>query len=389
MFKISTMNKISSKGLGLLPKDKYQVGDNLENADGIILRSQKLLDYAFPQSVKAVARAGAGVNNIPVDVCSEKGIVVFNTPGANANGVKELVITGLLLSSRKVVQGINWAKGLVGSGEDVAKAVEKGKSDYEGPEIKGKKLGVVGLGAIGVMVANAALALEMEVIGYDPYLSVNAAWGLSRSVKKAADLNQLYAECDYISVHVPLNDQTREMINKEKIASMKNGVRILNFSRAELVCDKDMIAALNGGKVACYVTDFPEEEILKCENVIGIPHLGASTPESEENCAIMATEQIMKFLETGNIVNSVNFPDCDLNRSQGTARLTLLHKNIPNMVGQISTILANAKLNIDDMLNKSKGELAYTIIDVHAGTFSDDIVAQLNGIEGMIKIRVL
>jgi D-3-phosphoglycerate dehydrogenase len=239
------------------------------------------------------------------------------------------------------------------------------------------------------MVANAALALEMEVIGYDPYLSVNAAWGLSRSVKKAADLNQLYAECDYISVHVPLNDQTREMINKEKIASMKNGVRILNFSRAELVCDKDMIAALNGGKVACYVTDFPEEEILKCENVIGIPHLGASTPESEENCAIMATEQIMKFLETGNIVNSVNFPDCDLNRSQGTARLTLLHKNIPNMVGQISTILANAKLNIDDMLNKSKGELAYTIIDVHAGTFSDDIVAQLNGIEGMIKIRVL
>lgn len=389
MYKISTMNKISPKGLDLLPKDKYQVGDNLENADGIILRSQKLLDYAFPQSVKAVARAGAGVNNIPVDVCSEKGIVVFNTPGANANGVKELVITGILLSSRKVVQGINWAKGLVGSGEDVPKAVEKGKSDFEGPEIKGKKLGVIGLGAIGVMVANAALALEMEVIGYDPYLSVNAAWGLSRAVKKASDLSQLYAECDYISIHVPLNAQTKEMINKDKIASMKNGVRILNFSRAELVNDKDMIAALEGGKVACYVTDFPEEAILKCENVIGIPHLGASTPESEENCAIMATEQIMKFLETGNIVNSVNFPDCDLNRGQGTARLTLLHKNIPNMVGQISTILANAKLNIDDMLNKSKGELAYTIIDVHAGTFSDAIVAQLKSIEGMIKIRVL
>ena len=285
MYKISTMNKISPKGLDLLPKDKYQVGDNLENADGIILRSQKLLDYAFPQSVKAVARAGAGVNNIPVDVCSEKGIVVFNTPGANANGVKELVITGILLSSRKVVQGINWAKGLVGSGEDVPKAVEKGKSDFEGPEIKGKKLGVMGLGAIGVMVANAALALEMEVIGYDPYLSVNAAWGLSRAVKKASDLSQLYAECDYISIHVPLNAQTKEMINKDKIASMKNGVRILNFSRAELVNDKDMIAALEGGKVACYVTDFPEEAILKCENVIGIPHLGASTPESEENCA--------------------------------------------------------------------------------------------------------
>ncbi len=389
MYKVQTFNKIAPVGLNLLNKDKYDISEGHSDPDGIILRSHKLHDMNFPKSIKGIARAGAGTNNIPVEKCSEQGIVVFNTPGANANGVKELVITGLLLSSRKVIDGINWAKSLVGSGEDVAKAVEKGKSNYAGPEIKGKTLGVIGLGAIGVMTANSASALGMNVIGFDPYMSVEAAWGLSRNVKKAADLNSLISDSDYISINVPLNDKTRGMINKEKFDMMKDGVRILNFSRAALVDTKDLKTAIESGKVACYVTDFPDEEVLKLNNVIGMPHLGASTPESEDNCAIMAAEQMKDFLENGNIKNSVNYPNCILARGENTKRLAMMHKNVPNMVGQITQILAEDNLNIDEMVNKSKGDFAYTLIDVHNGSLKDNIVNKLEKVEGMLRVTIL
>lgn len=387
MFKIQTLNSISEKGLVLLPKDTYDISNDCANPDGILVRSAKMHDMEFSPSLKAIARAGAGVNNIPIDVCSENGIVVFNTPGANANGVKELVLAGLLLSSRKIVDGIQWTKSLKGKGSEVPKLVEKGKSSFAGPEIMGKKLGVIGLGAIGVLVANAAKSLKMEVQGYDPYMSIDSAWGLSRSVHRAVSLEALLAECDYITVHIPLIDQTKGMFNKEKFAIMKKGVKVLNFSRGELVNNVDLIEAIKNGIVSTYVTDFPCEELIDVENIITIPHLGASTPESEDNCAIMAAEQLRNYLEHGNIKNSVNFPDCEMARTTNY-RTAVIHKNIRNMVGQVTSALGNSEINIMDMMNKSKKDWAYTVIDSESEV-SEEIVNKLRAIDGIVSVRTL
>jgi len=385
MFDILTLNKIAKCGLDKLGEN-YAVSDNCENPDGIILRSFSMHDMELGSNLKGVARAGAGVNNIPIDKCTEKGIVVFNTPGANANAVKELVILGLLLSSRKVTAGIEWAKTLSGSGSEVGKMVEKGKSSYVGPEIKGKTLGIIGLGAIGAMVANAAVALGMKVVGFDPFMTVDAAWRLSSAVVHAASMDEVFEQSDYISLHMPANDATNGSINSETIAKMKDGVRILNFARGSLVNDAHLAAALEEGKVACYVTDFPNDAVLSMENVIAIPHLGASTPESEDNCAMMAAEEIREFLENGNIKNSVNFPDCELQRSG--ARITVTHKNIPSMLSNLSAIVAEHGINISNMLNKSKKENAYTIMDVE-GDVPDDIAATIAAVEGVYSARVI
>lgn len=387
MYKIQTLNKISTIGLEILPRDEYEVASEIMNPDAIIVRSASMLTMDMPVSVKAIARAGAGYNNIPVPACSEKGIVVFNTPGANANGVKELVLAGLLLSSRRIVPGISWAKGLVGKGDEVPKLIEKGKSDFTGPEIKGKRLGIIGLGAIGVMVANDALELGMSVTGYDPFISVEAAWGLSRNVKRARGLETLLEESDYVSLHVPLNDQTKGMINSERLSMMKKGARLLNFARGGLVNNADLRNALAEGRIGSYVTDFPDEELLKLDKVIAFPHLGASTPEAEDNCAVMAVTQMRDFLENGNIKNAVNYPDCDMGRVRG-ARILIANKNVPNMVGQITTILAAEKINIADMINKHRGDLAYNIIDID-GTVNDCTVGLLKGIAGVIMVRVI
>ena len=375
MFKIQTLNKISSRGLDLLPHETYEYASELANPDGILVRSQAMHDMELPASLKGIARAGAGVNNIPIDKCSERGIVVFNTPGANANAVKELVLLGLLMASRRVYQGICWSKSLMGKGAEVPKLIEKGKSNYDGPEIKGKKLGVIGLGAIGVMVANDAEALGMEVSGFDPFMSIDAAWGLSRTVKKAVSVDSLIAESDYITLHVPLNDSTRGKMNREKFEIMKKGVRILNFSRGEIVDSRDMLDAIGSGIVDCYVTDFPTDDMLASDKIISIPHLGASTPESEENCAVMAVEQLRSYLESGNIKNSVNFPECFLPPT-GAQRITIANKNVPNIIGQFTSVLAQENLNIDDMLNKSKKDYAYNIIDID-GAVSADVLAKL------------
>jgi len=386
MYKIQTLNKISSNGLNLLPRENYEYASEIVNPDAILVRSQQMLDMDIPKSLIAVARAGAGVNNIPIDKCSERGIVVFNTPGANANGVKELVIAGLLLSSRKVFEGITWAKSLTKEA-DAAKAIEKGKSNYEGPEILGKKLGVIGLGAIGVRVANAAYTLGMEVIGYDPFISIEAAWGVSRNVQKAAKLDALIADSDYITLHCPLNNETKGFLNKQKFAIMKKGVRILNFARGELVNNTDLINALKDGTVAKYVTDFPDNDLLNVENVIPIPHLGASTPESEENCAIMAVNQLRDYLESGNIVNSVNYPECVLPPTK-SKRITIANKNVPNIINQITQALAEHKINIADMLNKSKVNYAYNIIDID-GDISDDVIKKIKNIKDIVMVRVI
>ena len=380
---ILTLNKIAACGTDLFD-DKYVVGEDVQNPDGIMVRSAAMHDMELPESVLAIARAGAGVNNIPVDKCGEAGIVVFNTPGANANAVKELVIAGLLLASRKIVPAIEWAKTLKGEGDAAPKLVEKGKSQFVGPEIKGKKLGVIGLGAIGGMVANAAKSLGMEVYGFDPYLSVDAAWGLSRSIHHAASYDEIYANCDYISIHVPLNDGTRGFINAETIASMKDGVRILNFARGELVDNDDIKAALASGKVACYVVDFPNADVLDVENIVAIPHLGASTPESEDNCAVMAAEELIDYLENGNITHSVNYPT-SVNPRVTPYRVCVLHKNVPTMVSQISGSVSS---NIEAMSNQSKKELAYTVLDVVAEPTDADVAA-LNAIDGVIRVRVL
>ncbi|MBN1412928.1 MAG: 3-phosphoglycerate dehydrogenase [Spirochaetales bacterium] len=387
MYKIRTLNKISLIGLDHFPRDSYEIASEIMNPDAVIVRSYKMHDMELPASLKCIARAGAGVNNIPIEKCSDKGIVVFNTPGANSNGVKELVITGLLLSSRKIVNGINWAKTLVGKGDEVAKLIEKGKSDYTGPEIKGKTLGVIGLGAIGVMVANAAINLGMNVIGYDPYISVESAWGLSSSVKRATVLETLISESDYISIHVPLTDDTKGLLTKDKFGLMKKGVRLLNFSRNGLVNNEDLLEAIGRETVSCYVTDFPDEELLKNDHVIGIPHLGASTPEAEDNCAVMAVNQVKNFLELGNITFSVNFPVCEMQPSRKNFnRLVLANKNIPNMVGQITAVLAERKINIEDMINKHKDNLAYNIIDIDSDP-DDDLVGKLKAIEGVVMVR--
>ena len=380
---ILTLNKIAACGTQRLGNN-YTVGDDVQNPAGVMVRSAAMHDMELPESLLAIARAGAGVNNIPVDKCSEKGIVVFNTPGANANAVKELVLAGLLLSSRKVVPAIAWAQSLKGQ-EGVAKLVEKGKSQFAGPEIKGKKLGVIGLGAIGVLVANAAKSLGMEVFGYDPYLSVDAAWGLSRSIHHAVSQDQIFSECDYITVHVPLTPDTKEMFNAAAFDTMKDGVRILNFSRAELVNAADMKAAIAAGKVAAYVVDFPTEEVLGVDGIIAIPHLGASTPESEDNCAMMAADELKEYLEDGNIVNSVNFPTVEVPRTT-EARICVLHKNIPSMLSQISGVISAEGINIETMTNRSKKDYAYTILDV-VGIPSDDSLKKIEAIDGVIRIR--
>lgn len=385
MFKIKTLNKISATGLDIFDKSNYEISDQIEQPDGIMLRSFNLHDMEFPASLKAIARAGAGVNNIPIDKCSENGIVVFNTPGANANAVKELVLTALLLSSRKIVSGIEWVKTL-NNEQDIAKIVEKGKGEFVGPEIQGKKLGVVGLGAIGVLVANAANSLGMEVLGYDPYLSVDAAWSLSSDVKKASNLDSLITECDYITIHIPLLNDTKQMFNKALFKSMKKGVRLLNFSRGELINDDDLKEAIEASIISCYITDFPNEKLVNMKNTICIPHLGASTPESEENCAYMAANELKEFLETGNIKNSVNFPTCSLPLAD-KARISLTHKNIPNILGQITSILAEKGINIIDMINKSKGDYAYTILNID---FVDEsIIDEIKKGKGIITARII
>jgi D-3-phosphoglycerate dehydrogenase len=344
-------------------------------------------EMSLPSSLKAIARAGAGVNNIPIDKCSEKGIVVFNTPGANANGVKELVVLGMLLASRKVTEGIVWTKGLIGEGDKVPDLIEKGKAKFVGTELQGKTLGVVGLGAIGTMLANTAESLGMKVMGYDPFLSIEAAWRLSRTIKKAPSLERLLAESDYISLHVPQNKDTKGFINSDKFETMKKGVVILNFARGGLVDTPSLKKAIADGIVSCYVTDFPDEEVIKTDKVIAIPHLGASTEESEENCAIMATLQIMDFLENGNIKNSVNFPDCFLDRS-GKQRISISNQNTPGMIEKITHLLADNKLNIADMINKSRGNLAYNIIELE-GDIKTDLVNKIQSIDGVVTVRIL
>ncbi len=386
MYQIKTLNKISPKGLDLL-SDKYTVVED-GDVDAIILRSFKMHDYALNANLKAVARAGAGTNNVPVDKCADAGIVVFNTPGANANGVKEAVLAGLLMSSRNIVGAIEWAKTLDGEGDAIPKLVEGGKSNFAGQEIQGKTLGVVGLGAIGVLVANAAKALGMKVVGYDPYMTVDNAWNLNKCVKRVKSLDEVYAESDYISVHVPLMDATKGMINEESIGKMKDGVRVLNFSRAGLIDDASMAKALEDGKVAYYVTDFPNQDSIKMKNVIAIPHLGASTPESEINCAIMAVNQLSNYLENGNIINSVNFPMVDMGTCSSAARISVIQKNDSATVTALTASVAEAGLQIVDMANSTRGDYGYTLIDVD-GSVDASLESALSNVEGVIKVRVL
>ena len=385
MYDILTLNKIAKCGTDAFDKAKYTVADAVENPDAIMVRSAAMHDMQFGNKLLAIARAGAGVNNIPVDRCAEEGIVVFNTPGANANAVKELVIAGLLLSSRKVTDAIDWVSTLKGQ-EDIGKKVEKGKSNFAGPEISGKTLGVIGLGAIGVLVANAAMSLGMKVIGYDPFLSVKAALSLKPGVKTVTDVNDLYAASDYITIHVPYNADTKGTICEKSIAVMKDGVRILNFARGELADTAAVLAAVESGKIACYITDFPSDELIGVKNVICVPHLGASTPESEDNCAVMAASELIDYIENGNIRNSVNFPNAEMNAA-GT-KICVLHKNVPADISEITTILGKASINIDNMINASKKDYAYTLIDA-AGNISEDIAAKLSAAENVIKVRVI
>ncbi|MBR2176150.1 MAG: 3-phosphoglycerate dehydrogenase [Clostridia bacterium] len=386
MFNVQTLNKISAAGLSRLG-DNYTVADDVQNPDAVLVRSASLHEIEFPESLLAIARAGAGVNNIPLDKCAEKGIVVFNTPGANANAVKELVITALLISSRNVVGGIEWAKTLKGNGDAVGKLVEKGKSQFVGPEIKGKTLGVVGLGAIGILVANAAVALGMDVIGYDPFLSVDNALRLSHKVKHVVSLDEVFAGSDYITVHVPLTPETKGVINAENIAKMKDGVRIINYSRADLVVSADIAAAIESGKVAAYTTDFATDDILDVKGVIVTPHLGASTPESEDNCAQMAADEIKDYLENGNIKNSVTLPAVSAPRT-GAARVTVIHKNVPNIITTVTAALSETGNNIESLDSKSKKDYAYTIIDT-ANDVDAAAADKIAAIDGVIRVRVI
>jgi D-3-phosphoglycerate dehydrogenase len=381
------MNKISPGGLDLFPRDRYEVASEILHPDGILVRSADLHNVTIPDSVLAIARAGAGVNNIPVSACSGRGIAVFNTPGGNANAVKELVIASLLVSSRDVVGGINWAAGIAGLADRVPDMVEKEKSRFEGPELRGKTLGVVGLGAIGVMAANDAAALGMDVIGYDPYISVDAAWDLSREVVRADTLEGLLSRSDYVTLHIPLSDTTRGLLNAEKFRFMKKGARIINLARGGLVNEADIIEALNQEKLSSYVTDFPSAELLACRRALCIPHLGASTPEAEDNCAVMAVRQLMDYLESGTIKNSVNFPRCKLDQ-RAPHRILVVNRNIPNMVGQITTILAGGEINITDLINHHREEYAYNIIDTEQ-PIPLDILEQIVGVEGIIRVRTI
>ncbi len=384
--KIKCLNPIAKVGLDLFD-DKYEITENFEEADGVLVRSAAMHDLELPDNLKAIARAGAGVNNIPLDKCAEKGIVVFNTPGANANGVKELVIAGLLLASRDIVGGIDWVKDNLDD-ENINKSAEKAKKAFAGHEIKGKKLGIIGLGAIGVLVANAATALGMEVYGCDPYLSVNNALNLSRSVNIVKERSEIYENCDFITVHVPLLDDTKGMINEEAISQMKDGVVILNFARDILVNEEDLSKALESGKVAKYVSDFPNKTSVKMKNTIVIPHLGASTEESEDNCAVMAAKEMMDYIENGNIINSVNYPKCDAGVCTSEGRITICHKNIPNIITKCAGVFSSEGINIDHMVNKSRGDFAYSMFDIDAAS-TEDMVKKLEEVEGILKVRIV
>ena len=386
MRKIHCLNAISKYGTDLLTDD-YELTDDMAQAEGVLVRSAAMHDMEFGDSLLAIARAGAGVNNIPLERCAENGIVVFNTPGANANGVKELVLAGMLLAARDITGGIAWCQDNKGD-ENIAKTVEKAKKAFAGYEIKGKKLGVIGLGAIGAEVAHAAAALGMEVYGYDPYISVKAAWGLSRDVKHITSVDSIYQECDYITVHVPLMDDTKGMIGEKALSEMKDGVVVLNFSRDRLVDDDAMEAAIKSGKVRKYVTDFPNPKSVNMEHVIAIPHLGASTEESEDNCAKMAVEEMMDYLENGNIRNSVNYPNCDMGICRGASRVAVFHLNIPNMIGQVTGTLASGNVNISDMTNKSRDKFAYTLLDLESKA-DEATVEKLKAIEGVLRVRVI
>lgn len=386
MIKVNCLNPIAEVGINLLPED-FNITENFSDADAVLVRSAAMHELDLPESLLAVARAGAGVNNIPLDKCAEKGIVVFNTPGANANGVKELVVAAMLLASRDLKGGMQW---VADNKEDDAinKTMEKAKSKFAGKEIKGKKLGVIGLGAIGVLVANAGIAMGMEVVGCDPYLSVGNALNLSREVKLVKSNADIYAECDFISVHVPLLDDTRGMLNKEAFAMMKEGVVILNFARDLLVNEDDMKEAVASGKVSKYVTDFPTKKVANMENVIAFPHLGASTAESEDNCAIMAVNEIVDYIENGNIKNSVNYPACDMGVCSKAGRITINHKNIPNMLSQLTGVLASENINISDMSSKSKGDYAYTMLDLDA-VATEAASEKIKALDGVIKVRII
>lgn len=386
MFRYHCLNPISQYGLVEFT-DKYEKTDDINTADGVLVRSASMHEMELPENLLAVARAGAGVNNIPLDKCAQKGIVVFNTPGANANGVKELVLAGMLLASRDVVGGIEWAKENA-SNADIAKAAEKEKKKFAGTEISGKKLGIIGLGAIGVKVANAAINLGMEVYGYDPYLSVDAAWNLSRSVKHVLNVDEIYENCDFITVHVPLLDSTKGMINAEAIKKMKDGVIILNFARDLLANEADVLAGIESGKVRKYVSDFPNTTTAGKPGCIVIPHLGASTEESEDNCAKMAVEEIKDYLENGNIRNSVNYPNCDMGVCAVAGRVAIFHKNVANMITKFTAIVGEADINITDMTNKSRGEVAYTVLDVETPV-TDEIVKKLQAVDGVFRVRVV
>lgn len=388
---IKTYNHIAETGLALFDEQNYMIDSQTENPDALIVRSYPLHDVEFGENLKAIARAGAGVNNIPVERCSEQGIVVFNTPGANANAVKEMVLTSLMASSRNLFHGVEWVKTLKGKGDDVPQLVEQGKKQFVGREVKGKKLGVIGLGAIGALVANDAIHLGMEVIGYDPYISVETAWRLSRNVERAMSLEEVFEQADYITIHVPLTEETKEMLNTETFNRMKPGAHILNFSRGGLVNEGDLEAALEKGQIGKYITDFPNDRILHMKNTIALPHLGASTKESEENCARMAARQLKEFLETGNIKNAVNFPNAILPYT-GKLRITAIHHNVPNMVGQISAIISKRELNIAAMINKSRGDFAYTMIDIDEKVNGDvlpEIEKEIRAIKDVIRIRII
>ena len=388
MYRIKTLNKISSVGLNYLDKNRFQVGNEVENEDGILVRSAQMHDYEFPKALRAIARAGAGTNNIPIDRCSEAGIVVFNTPGANANAVKELVLAAMLIGSRDILGGADWVQEQAHTPNvELASAVEKGKSAFAGPELYHKTLGVIGLGAIGALVANDALKLGMDVYGYDPYLSVDAALRLDRHVHVVKDVAELYKVCDYITLHIPYLPSTKDFINEEAISKMKGSVRILNLARGELVCDEDMIAALESGRVAKYVTDFPNDKIATVKNVIALPHLGASTPESEENCAVMAVRELEDYLVNGNIRNSVNLPNL-VQEWSGISRLCIIHKNVPAMLTSIMTTLSDDGINVENMTNKSKKDYAYTVVDVNT-RITDEVANELRAIPGVIRVRVL
>ncbi|MBP3462346.1 MAG: phosphoglycerate dehydrogenase [Tyzzerella sp.] len=386
MYKYHCLNPIAEVGLNQF-EDEYVAVSSMEDADAVLVRSAAMHDLQFGNNLKVIARAGAGVNNIPLDRCAEEGIVVFNTPGANANGVKELVLAGMFLASRDVIGGINWVQEHEEDG-DIAKQAEKAKKAFAGCELEGKKLGVIGLGAIGVLVANAATHLGMEVYGYDPYLSVDAAWKLSRSIYHAKTTEEIYRECDYITIHVPALESTKGMIDKNAISLMKNDVVVLNFARDVLVNEEDMIDALISGKVKKYVTDFPNPVITGVKNAIVIPHLGASTEESEDNCAKMAVKEVIEFLENGNIRNSVNYPNCEMGLRGEHTRITIMHRNVPNMIGQFSAILAEDGINIANMTNKSKGSYAYTMIDVE-NEITPDILADIQGVNDVLRVRVI